>query len=53
MTPTRQIEAIRSHLSHIVMTFDNGDFSTPMFIHDGVPPGITTMKLMKSAIGYR
>jgi hypothetical protein len=42
--------AIRSHLEHIAMMFGNGDFSTPMFIHDGVPPGVTTMKLMKSAI---
>jgi hypothetical protein len=44
--------AIRSHLSHIAMMFDDGDFSTPMFVHDGVPPGVTTMKLMKSAIRY-
>ena len=44
--------AIRSHLTHIAMMFRNGDFSTPMFIHDGVPPGVTTMKLMKSAIHY-
>ena len=45
-------EAIRSHLKHIAMMFSGGDFSTPMFIHDGVPPGVTTMKLMKSAIHY-
>ena len=44
--------AIRSHLSYIAMMFSNGDFSTPMFVHDGVPPGVTTMKLMKSAIHY-
>lgn len=44
--------AIRSHLSHIAIMFANGDFSTPMFIHDGVPPGVTTMKLMKSTIHY-
>lgn len=30
---------IRSHLSHIAMIFSNGDFSTPMFVHDDVPPG--------------
>ena len=42
----------RSHLSHIAQMFANGDFSTPMFTHDGVPPGATTMKLMKSAIHY-
>ena len=46
------IEAIRSHLSHIAVMFASGDFSTPMFIHDGVPPGTTTMTLMKSGIRY-
>lgn len=46
------MEAIRLHLTHIAMMFGAGDFSTPMFIHDGVPPGVTTMKLMKSAIHY-
>jgi hypothetical protein len=45
--------AIRSHLVHVAMMFSNGDFSVPMFIHDGVPPGVTTMKLMKSAIHYK
>jgi TusA-related sulfurtransferase len=45
-------EEIRSHLSHVTMMFGNGDFSIPMFVHDGVPPGVTTMKLMKSAIHY-
>ena len=45
-------QAIRSHLTHIAMMFSTGDFSAPMFIHDGVPPGITTMKLMKSEIRY-
>jgi len=44
--------AIRSHLTHIAMMFGAGDFSAPMFVHDGVPPGVTTMKLMKSAIHY-
>jgi hypothetical protein len=44
--------AIRSHLSHIAAMFSDADFSTPMFVHDGVPPGVTTMKLMKSAIHY-
>jgi len=48
----RNTGAIRSHLTHIAMMFGDGDFSTPMFIHDGVPPGVTTMKLMKSAIHY-
>jgi hypothetical protein len=46
------LSAIRSHLSDIAAMFQNGDFSTPMFIHDGLPPGVTTMKLMKAAIRY-
>jgi hypothetical protein len=45
-------EAIRAHLSHIATMFADGDFSSPMFTHDTVPPGVTTMKLMKSAIHY-
>lgn len=45
-------EAIRSHLTHVAMMFGNGDFAIPMIVHDGVPPGVTTMKLMKSAIHY-
>ncbi|HEX5234601.1 MAG TPA: hypothetical protein VFW25_04645 [Silvibacterium sp.] len=45
--------AIRSHLSHIAVMFGNGDFSTPMFVHDGVPPGVTTMNLLKAKIRYK
>ena len=45
-------EAIRSHLSRIATMFGGGDFSAPMFIHDAVPPGVTTMNLVKSAIHY-
>jgi hypothetical protein len=44
--------AIRSHLSHIAMMFGNDDFSTPMFIHDSIPPGVTKMKLVRSDIHY-
>ena len=51
-TDKANLQAIRSHLSHIAVMFANGDFSTPMFIHDGVPPGTTTMTLMKSGIRY-
>lgn len=51
-TDKTNLSAIRSHLTHIAAMFHDGDFSTPMFIHDGVPPGVTTMKLMKGAIRY-
>jgi hypothetical protein len=44
--------AIRGRLSHIAASFADGDFSTPMFIHDGLPPGVTTMQLLKTKIRY-
>ena len=44
--------AIRSHLAHIATMFGDGNFSAPMFIHDGIPPGVTIMRLLKSGIHY-
>ena len=49
---TQDVQAIRSHLSHIVTMFSNGDFSLPMFIHSQVPPGVTEMKEKRGAISY-
>ena len=49
---TQDVQAIRSHLAHIVTMFSNGDFSLPMFIHSQVPPGVTEMKEKRSAIVY-
>ena len=46
------VAAIRSHLSHIAVMFGTGDFTTPMFVHDGIPPGVTTMHLLKGKIHY-
>jgi len=46
------IEAIRMHLAHIAQAFGEGDFSTPMFVHDRIPPGVTTMKLLKDKIHF-
>jgi hypothetical protein len=46
------VQAIRSHLAHIVTMFSNGDFSLPMFIHSQVPPGVPVMKEKRSAISY-
>jgi len=51
-TDKTSTEAIRSHLTHIAVMFKNGDFSTPMFVHDELPTGVTTMKLLKSNIAY-
>lgn len=46
------IEAIRTHLTHIAAMFGQGDFSTPMFVHSTIPPGVTTMKLLKEKIHF-
>jgi hypothetical protein len=43
---------IRVHLSHIAKLFKEGDFRTPMFIHDEAPPGVPTMKRLKADISY-
>jgi hypothetical protein len=44
--------AIRAHLKHVAGLFGQGEFSIPMFIHDTMPPGIETMRLLKAAIHY-
>lgn len=49
---TATIQAIRSHLRQITGQFRQGNFSAPMFVHDGIPPGITTMNLLKARIRY-
>jgi len=46
------VEAIRMHLAHIARSFSEGDFSIPMFVHDSIPPGVTTMKLLKEKIRF-
>ena len=46
------IDAIRTHLAHIAQVFSDGDFSIPMFVHDSIPPGVTTMKLLKDKIHF-
>jgi len=40
---SQNLQAIRSHLAHIVTMFSNGEFSIPMFVHDQVPPGVSAM----------
>src|ERR1700733_317065 len=46
------IQAIRSHLTHIATMFSNGDFSIPMFVHSRVPAGTTEMKERRAEISY-
>ena len=45
-------EAIRQHLTMIAAKFSKGDFAIPMFIHATVPPGVETMKQLKTKITY-
>src|ERR1700680_689927 len=45
-------QATRSHLTHIVTMFSNGDFSIPMFVHDQVPPGVPMMQQKRTEISY-
>ncbi|HEY6306241.1 MAG TPA: hypothetical protein VI488_07240 [Candidatus Angelobacter sp.] len=45
-------QAIRAHLTNIATMFSHGDFSTPMFIHDQVPPGVRVMKEKRAEISY-
>jgi TusA-related sulfurtransferase len=45
-------QAIRGHLAHIAEMFNGGNFSVPMFVHDGIPPGATIMAMLKGKISY-
>jgi hypothetical protein len=46
------LEAIRSHLTHIVTMFSDGEFTIPIFVHDQVPPGVPVMKEKHAEISY-
>ncbi len=49
---SENIQAIRSHLTHIASMFSEGNFSIPMFVHDQVPPGVEVMKKQHDQIIY-
>jgi hypothetical protein len=46
-------DRIRTHLGLIAAEFAQGRFDLPMMIHDQTPPGVETMRRLKSAIRYR
>ena len=46
-------DAISGHLAMIANRFSQGDFAIPMFIHATTPPGVETMKQLKSKITYQ
>lgn len=45
-------DLISRHLSHIARAFAEGDFNTPMLVHERVPPGADAMRRLKSEISY-
>jgi hypothetical protein len=49
---SQNMQAIRSHLTHIARVFSEGEFSIPMFVHDQVPPGVPVMKEKRAEIAY-
>ena len=50
---TQSLNQIRMHLPHIAMMFSEGNFSTPMLVHDELPPGAETLAKMKTEIIYK
>jgi hypothetical protein len=49
---SQNTQAIRSHLTHIVTMFSDGEFSVPKFVHDQVPPGVPMMREKRAEISY-
>ena len=47
------IKQIRTHLQEQAKKFAVGDFGAPERTHSQVPPGVSTMQKLKSAIQYR
>jgi hypothetical protein len=45
-------DQIRSHLSAIAKSFAAGDFNSPMFIHDRIPPGVPALESLRDAVSY-
>jgi hypothetical protein len=45
-------EMVRMHLAHIAHSFKAGDFTSPLFTHGRVPPGVPVLKQMKDVISY-
>lgn len=47
------LDAIRTHLSHIASMFAAGNFDAPMLVHDTTVPGTPEMAKMKNRLTYR
>ena len=46
------VAQIRRHMREIAQAFQQGDFSTPMFVHDTTVPGTAVMRANRAAITY-
>jgi len=46
------VEQVRRHLEHIARAFQAGDFTTPELVHGVTPPGVPTMRQLKTQISY-
>jgi hypothetical protein len=53
VTDTESLNQIRMHLSHIAQRFAEGNFSTPLQVHEELPTGAKTMAELKSEIAYK
>ena len=50
---TTNLDAIRQHLPHIAQLFSNGDFSSPMLVHDRKDvPGTKDLARLKAKLKY-
>jgi hypothetical protein len=47
------LDAIRAHLPHIAMMFGQGNFDTPMLVHDTKVPGTAEMTTLKDRLAYK
>ena len=47
------VAAIRKHLQEIDEEFDQGDFSTPAFVHGYTPDGVAQLERLRKDITYR
>lgn len=49
---TAGVSQIQRHMREIASAFQQGDFSTPFFVHDTAVPGTAVMKAKRGAIAY-
>jgi hypothetical protein len=52
-TDKESLKQIRMHLSHIAVMFSEGNFSTPVLVHNELPTGAKIMAEMKTEITYK